>query len=87
MKLTCEFFLIFCLTSSFAAKDCSNKKSNSKLVCYYGNLEKIDNCLCSHVILPANTNVEDIKRVEDEVKETNLLLTVHEINEVCFSIC
>ncbi|KAH1016806.1 hypothetical protein HUJ04_007975 [Dendroctonus ponderosae] len=43
-------------------KDCGLKRlSTSKLVCYYGTLEDANGCFCTHVILPANS---DVKRIE-----------------------
>ncbi|CAH1969305.1 unnamed protein product [Acanthoscelides obtectus] len=64
-----------------SAKQCpTNKKSYSKLFCYYSKVEKID-CRCSHVVLPANLDSELVAKAREQAKGAKLLVTVHEFNQ------
>lgn len=80
MKLTCAIFL-FLITAGFA-KNCPNKKTQPKLFCYYGKITEIDSCQCTHIILPADSDIKSIDRLKNTLSDTKILITVHEFNEV-----
>lgn len=64
------------------ARNCPGRKSSSKLFCYYGKLTDVDNCYCTHAILPANSDVKAIERAREHLKGVKILVTVHEFNQV-----
>lgn len=75
--------IFLCFFALCYAKDCSNvKRTNSKLVCYYSKLTDVDNCYCTHIILPANTDVKLIENFKQKITGAKILLTVNEFNEV-----
>ncbi|KAJ8980134.1 hypothetical protein NQ317_009193 [Molorchus minor] len=63
------------------AKNCPPRKSNSKLFCYYGKLTDVDNCFCSHAILPANSDVKTVERAREFLRGVKVLVTVNEFNQ------
>ncbi|XP_050297749.1 uncharacterized protein LOC126737088 [Anthonomus grandis grandis] len=66
-----------------SGKECPQSKrlSTSKLVCYYSSLEEVDGCYCSHVILPANSDVKGIEKVKEKAKGVKIYVTVNEFNQ------
>lgn len=81
-----KILLVLAAASLFAgnvlSKQCSVKKSNSKLICYYSEVIDVDFCLCSHVILPANSDSKAIDAIREKFQGVKVLLTVNEFNEV-----
>lgn len=84
ISLSVFSFLIF---GTVLCKDCPNKKINSKLVCYYSKLIDIDSCYCTHVVLPTNSDLNEIQDVRKKLSGTGtkILLTVSEFNQVITS--
>jgi hypothetical protein len=80
MNISSAIFLIAVLAIT-AAADCP-KKTNSKLVCYYSKLTHVDSCKCSHVVLPADSDVKSIDRMREHLKGVKILITVNEFNQV-----
>lgn len=78
----CVLFLF--ILSLGSCKDCPSKRINSKLVCYYSKLTDVDNCYCTHVVLPANSEPKSIEGVRQKLAGTGtkILLTVTEFNQV-----
>lgn len=66
------------------AKECVNRKTTSKLVCYYSKLTQIDNhCECTHVILPPNAELKEIEAFKENYdRNVKILITVNEFNQV-----
>lgn len=65
------------------ANDCpTNKKTTSKLICYYSKLNHVDSCKCSHVILPPHSDVKSIERLRQHFKGVKILITANEFNQV-----
>lgn len=83
MKVLVSVLFLFYLTLG-SCKDCPSKKINSKLVCYYSKLTDVDNCYCTHVVLPANSDLKSIENVRKKLAGTGtkILLTVSEFNQV-----
>lgn len=75
-------FAFFLFAGIAVAKQCPTNKSNSKLICYYSEVTDVDFCLCSHVILPANSDAKTIDTIREKFQGLRVLLTVNEINEV-----
>nr|XP_023021193.1 uncharacterized protein LOC111509648 [Leptinotarsa decemlineata] len=73
--------IILAVLGSALAKDCPSRKSNSKLFCYFSKLTEIDGCYCSHVILPANSDVKSVERARQQMKGMKILITVNEFNQ------
>lgn len=83
IKSFINVFLLLTLTVTIInSKDCKNKKPQSKLFCYYSKITDIDDCQCSYVILPSNSDVKSVERLKSTYKDTKILITVHEFNEV-----
>ncbi|XP_030752102.1 uncharacterized protein LOC115879415 [Sitophilus oryzae] len=84
---TLKLFLVvvicaFLIGSVSSKNDCpASKRSNSKLICYYGGLEQIDGCYCTHVILPSNADVKGIEKVREEARGVKIYVTVNEFNQ------
>lgn len=74
--------VLLTLFSITLAKRCSVRKTNSKLICYYSDVTDIDACMCTHIILPASSNIQMIDSVQEKFKDVHVFLTVHEFNEV-----
>lgn len=76
--------IIFLLVNSALAKECVNRKTTSKLICYYSKLIEIDNnCECTHIILPANSELKQIEQFKQNYdKNVKFLITVNEFNQV-----
>ncbi|KAJ8922936.1 hypothetical protein NQ315_001481 [Exocentrus adspersus] len=64
-----------------ATPDCPARKSGAKLFCYYGKLTDVDNCFCSHAVLPADSDVKAIERARQHLKGVKVLVTVNEFNQ------
>lgn len=62
------------------SKEC--KRPQSKLFCYYSKITNIDDCQCSYVILPTNSDIKSIERLKSTYKDTKIIVTIHEFNEV-----
>ncbi|KAG5895925.1 hypothetical protein JTB14_016329 [Gonioctena quinquepunctata] len=73
--------IILGFLANASAKECPTSKANSKLFCYYSKLTDIDGCYCSHVILPANSDVKNVERVRQHAKGMKILVTVTEFNQ------
>lgn len=76
---------VFCainLVVFAAAKDCNVKRSNSKLVCYYGDAKDAASCKCTHVVLPQSTEASVVEDVAKKLEGVKILLTVNQFNEV-----
>lgn len=75
--------VLLALLAGSTARNCPGRKSSSKLFCYYGKLTEVDNCYCTHAILPANSDVKAVERVREQLKGVKILVTVNEFNQVC----
>lgn len=85
MNFLSAIFFIFVVTN-VVSSDCPTKKTQSKLICYYSKLTQVDSCKCSHVILPADSDVKSIDRFREHAKGVKILITVNEFNQVIFRI-
>lgn len=63
-------------------RDCTDRKGQSKLFCYFSKVTDVDTCHCSHVILPANSDLKSVVRLKEQLTGVKILITVHEFNEV-----
>ncbi|CAH0564421.1 unnamed protein product [Brassicogethes aeneus] len=76
------FGVVFCLlVVGVWGKECPAKRSNSKLFCYYSKLTDVNSCECSHVILPANSDVKSVDRLREHLKGVKVLISVNEFNQ------
>lgn len=85
MKILCAIlfsFIFLAINNNVLAKDCTSKKSNAKLFCYYSKLTDVQSCKCSHIILPANSDVKSVDRVRDNIDGVKILISVNEFNQV-----
>ncbi|RZB39635.1 mucin-17-like [Asbolus verrucosus] len=78
MKIPSAILLIFV---AGALASCPGKKTNSKLICYYSKLREVDSCKCSHVVLPASSDVKSIDRIRVRLKGVKILITVNEFSQ------
>ncbi|GJQ81807.1 hypothetical protein Trydic_g348 [Trypoxylus dichotomus] len=59
----------------------SMKNVNTKLFCYYSKLRDVNSCRCTHIVLPANSDVKSIENLRARLNGVKILVTVHEFNE------
>lgn len=81
MKVFSCVLLLFFLALGHC-KDCPGKRINSKLICYYSKLTDVDSCYCTHVVLPANSDLKSIESLKQKLTGAKILLTVTEFNQV-----
>lgn len=65
------------------ARDCSKlKKPSSKLFCYYSKLTDYEECYCTHIVLPPNSDVKTVDKARQLFKNSQILVTVNQFNMV-----
>ncbi|KAI4457091.1 chitinase [Holotrichia oblita] len=83
MNIIIVSFLFLSLVAIVSGEKCtqSMKNSRTKLFCYYSKLKDVNSCKCTHVILPANSDVKSIENLRSNLNGVKILVTVHEFNE------
>ncbi|CAG9773991.1 unnamed protein product [Ceutorhynchus assimilis] len=73
--------VLTCFTVIGASKDCK-QLSTSKLICYYSTVEDvIEGCYCTHIILPANSDVKAVEKLKERYKGAKVYVSVNEFNQ------